>query len=196
MGKEPPGNQVYFVQRPFCASNTRLLGKSAKRMKHELSFFFNTNPTGAILYPSHRKVSPTWTRDMCTLLWGTRLRTSILENHKLQSIPESRNGLVHLLIIIVETVNILVANLPPRHAVDHLPGWQKLHGSTGGPRRKVWTRTKILSPNIRYFVANQELWRFTHFLEIFGQKKCLLGSKTVFFLARRALLLGIYCIFY
>ena len=34
------------------------------------------------------------------------------------------------------------------------PGWQKLRGSTGGPRRKVWTRTKILSPNIRYFVAN------------------------------------------
>ena len=23
------------------------------------------------------------------------------------------------------------------------PGWQKLHGSTGGTRRKVWTRTKI-----------------------------------------------------
>ena len=34
------------------------------------------------------------------------------------------------------------------------PGWQKLRGSTGGTRRKVWTRTKILSPNIRYFVAN------------------------------------------
>ena len=33
-------------------------------------------------------------------------------------------------------------------------GWQKLCGSTGGTRRKVWTRTKILSPNIRYFVAN------------------------------------------
>ena len=33
------------------------------------------------------------------------------------------------------------------------PGWQKLRGSTGGTRRKVWTRTKILSPNIRYFVA-------------------------------------------
>ena len=33
-------------------------------------------------------------------------------------------------------------------------GWQKLHGSTGGTRRKVWTQTKILSPNIRYFVAN------------------------------------------
>ena len=35
--------------------------------------------------------------------------------------------------------------------------------------------TKILSPNIRYFVANQDLSRFTHFLEIFGQKKCLFG---------------------
>ena len=23
-----------------------------------------------------------------------------------------------------------------------------------GTRRKVWTRTKILSPNVRYFVAN------------------------------------------
>ena len=47
-------------------------------------------------------------------------------------------------------------------------GWQKLHGSTGGTRRKVWTRTKILSPNIRYFVANQDLSLFTHFfLEVF-----------------------------
>ena len=53
VGKEPPGNQVYFVQRPFCASNTRLLGKSAKRMKHELSFFFNTNPTSAPLFTHH-----------------------------------------------------------------------------------------------------------------------------------------------
>ena len=35
-----------------------------------------------------------------------------------------------------------------------LAGWQKLHGSMGGTRRKVWTRTKILSRNIRYFVAN------------------------------------------
>ena len=33
-------------------------------------------------------------------------------------------------------------------------GWQKLHGSTGGTRRKVRTQTKILSPNIRYFVPN------------------------------------------
>ena len=51
---------------------------------------------------------------------------------------------------------------------------------TGGPRRKVWSWTKILSPKIRYFVANKDLSRFTHFLEIFGQKKCLFGSKIVF----------------
>ena len=38
--------------------------------------------------------------------------------------------------------------------LGRIPGWQKLRGSTGGTRRKVWTRTKILSPNIRYFVAN------------------------------------------
>ena len=40
------------------------------------------------------------------------------------------------------------------YALYWRPGWQKLRGSTGGTRRKVWTQTKILSPNIRYFVAN------------------------------------------
>ena len=29
------------------------------------------------------------------------------------------------------------------YAKDSLAGWQKLRGSTGGTRRKVWTRTKI-----------------------------------------------------
>ena len=33
------------------------------------------------------------------------------------------------------------------------PGWQKLCEGTKGHRQKVWTQTKILSPNIRYFVA-------------------------------------------
>ena len=33
-------------------------------------------------------------------------------------------------------------------------GWQKFCGGTGGPRQKVWTQTKTLSPNIRHFVAN------------------------------------------
>ena len=59
-------------------------------------------------------------------------------------------------------------------------GWQKLCGGTGGPRRKVWTRTKILSSNIRYFVANWDLSRFTHFLVIFGQKSAFLGQKQCF----------------
>ena len=34
------------------------------------------------------------------------------------------------------------------------PGWQKLCGGTKGPRQKIWTRAKIFSPNIRYFVAD------------------------------------------
>ena len=41
------------------------------------------------------------------------------------------------------------------------------------PRRKVWTRTKILSPNIRYFVA---ILRFVAIYLLFGDlwpKKCL-----------------------
>ena len=62
----------------------------------------------------------------------------------------------------------------------HSSGWQKLCGGTGGPGRKVWTQTKILSPNIRYFVANYDLSRFAHFLEIFGQKSAFLGQKQCF----------------
>ena len=66
----------------------------------------------------------------------------------------------------------------------------------GGPRRKVWTQSKILSPNIRYFVSNWYLSRFTHFLEIFGQKKGPSWVKNSVSWARSALLHGIYCIFY
>ena len=41
------------------------------------------------------------------------------------------------------------------HGKDYakFAGWQKLREATKGLRQKVWTRTKILSPNIRYFVA-------------------------------------------
>ena len=75
-------------------------------------------------------------------------------------------------------------------------GWQKLRGSRGGTRRKVWTRTKILSPNIRYFVANWDLLRFTHFfLRSLGIKSAFLGENSASW-ARSALLHGIYCIFY
>ena len=53
-------------------------------------------------------------------------------------------------------VEVLATPTSLTRCVSHLSeaGWQKLHGSTGGTRRKVWTQTKILSPNIRYFVAN------------------------------------------
>ena len=50
-------------------------------------------------------------------------------------------------------------------------GWQKLCEGMKGLRRKVWTWTKILSPNIRYIVAP-----FGILLAI----KVPLGSKTVF----------------
>ena len=45
---------------------------------------------------------------------------------------------------------------PPETAAmrEGRPGWQKLHESTGGICQKVWTPTKILSPNICYLVAN------------------------------------------
>ena len=47
-----------------------------------------------------------------------------------------------------------------------------------GPRQKVWTRTKILSPNIRYFVGILRFVEITQFLEISGQKKStFLGQK-------------------
>ena len=36
---------------------------------------------------------------------------------------------------------------------DSIPGWQKLCVGTKDLRKKVRTQTKILSPNIRYFVA-------------------------------------------
>ena len=54
-----------------------------------------------------------------------------------------------------------------------------MRGGTWGPRQKVWTRTKILSPNIRYFV---EILRFVAIYALFGNlwtKKCLFWSKTV-----------------
>ena len=57
------------------------------------------------------------------------------------------------------------------------PRWQKLSEKFA---EKVLTRTKILSPNIRYFVA---IIRFVAIYALFGNlwaKKCLFGSKTVF----------------
>ena len=76
------------------------------------------------------------------------------------------------------------------------PGWQELCEGTKGLRRKVWTRTEISSPNIRYFVA---ILRFIAIYALCGNlwaKKCFFGSKTVIFCARNALWHGMYCILY
>ena len=47
------------------------------------------------------------------------------------------------------------------------PGWQKLRGSTGGTRRKVWTETKILS-------STPSPWRRRRW---FWQRLLNLGAK-------------------
>ena len=61
---------------------------------------------------------------------------------------------------------------------------------------KVWTQTKILSRNIRYFVPNQNLSRFTHFFGDLWAKKVSFWVKNSVSWARSALLQGIYCIFH
>ena len=73
------------------------------------------------------------------------------------------------------------------------PGWQELCKGTKGLRRKVCTRAKISSPNIRYFVA---ILRIIAIYACFGR----LCARTRFFLgqnsvawARSAQLQGIYC---
>ena len=61
--------------------------------------------------------------------------------------------------------------------------WQKLCERTKGLRQKVWTRTKIMSPYIRYFVAiYRDLSRFTHFLEDSVQKRAFLGQEVHFYM--------------
>ena len=52
--------------------------------------------------------------------------------------------------------------------------------------RKIWTRTKILSLNIRYFVA---LLRFVAIYALFGN----LWAKKVFFLGQKQCCLGKKC---
>ena len=74
-------------------------------------------------------------------------------------------------------------------------GWQKLCEGTKGPRRKVWFRTKILSPKTRYFVGILKfvviyalfgnLWPWAK-KDFWGQKQCCLGNS--------ALIYGMYCI--
>ena len=79
-------------------------------------------------------------------------------------------------------------------AIEHVkpppPGWQKLHGRTGRIRQKVWTRTKISSPNIRYFVTI-----YTLFGDLWAKKVPFWVKNSVSW-ARSALLHGLYCILY
>ena len=73
-------------------------------------------------------------------------------------------------------------------------GWHKLCKGTKGLCRKLWTRTKIFSPNIRYFVA---ILRFVAIYALFGNlraKKVHFWVKNSVSWARSALLHGIYCI--
>ena len=57
---------------------------------------------------------------------------------------------------------------------NHTAEWQKLCEDTKDLCQKVWTRAKILSPNIRYFVATSI---FVAIYALFGR----LWAKKVFF---------------
>ena len=59
------------------------------------------------------------------------------------------------------------------------PGWQKLRGGTGPPPKGL-DSDENFKPEHTLFFANKDLSQFTHFLEIFRQKKCLLGQKQCF----------------
>ena len=67
-------------------------------------------------------------------------------------------------------------------------GWQKLREGTRGFRRKVSTRTKILSPYIRYFVAKL---RFVAIYD-FGQKRYLFGQELHYYMVYIAYCIQIY----
>ena len=58
------------------------------------------------------------------------------------------------------------------------PGWQKLCEGTKGLCQKVWIRTKVLSPNIRYFVV---ILRFvaiyTLFWSIWAKERAFLAVQ-------------------
>ena len=83
-----------------------------------------------------------------------------------------------------------------RENMCFLAGWQKFCEGTKSLCQKFWTQTKILSPNISYFVA---IFRFVAIYAFFVN----LSAKTVLFLvknsvswARNALLNGGYCKLY
>ena len=74
---------------------------------------------------------------------------------------------------------------------NFIAGWQKLCGGTGDPRRKVWTRTKILSPNIRFFCRELRFAIYTLFGDLWATKVPFWVKNSATW-ARSALLHGIY----
>ena len=68
-----------------------------------------------------------------------------------------------------------------------MAGWQKLRDGAKGPRQKVRTWTKILSPNICRYLRTS--WM------TLGRKNAILGQNSVSW-AGSALLYGRYCILY
>ena len=59
-------------------------------------------------------------------------------------------------------------------------GWQKLCEGTKGLYRKVWTWTKVLSTNIRYFVAKLRFVAIFALFWRFGANKSFFGTTIVF----------------
>ena len=65
---------------------------------------------------------------------------------------------------------------------EHLSAvWQKLHGSTGGTRRKVWTRTKILTRTYTILSRIKICRNLRTFWRSLGKKSAFLGQKQCFF---------------
>ena len=72
------------------------------------------------------------------------------------------------------------SNLKQYNTIQPESGWQKLCEGTKGLHRKVWIRTKILSPNICYFIAILRFVAVCTLFESLWEKNCLFRSKTVF----------------
>ena len=60
-----------------------------------------------------------------------------------------------------------------------MQGGRSCTGARVAPAKKFGLRRKFLA-RIYAILSRIKICRDTHFLEIFGQKKCLFGSKTVF----------------
>ena len=101
----------------------------------------------------------------CSIIFFSRFSTKVT-NHRRKRVKNTTH----------QKLQISVNNGHPCSMISYsrvttnYPGWQKLCEGTKGLRRKVWTQTKILSPNICYFVAIYAL-----FGRFWANKKCSLG---------------------